>query len=58
MSEYKDENMLIKVCSKEKKKLIDYNIRYEKKLSRSFGIIIIYLIYVRSGYSIIITMHT
>ena len=36
MSEYKDENMLIKVCSKEKKKLIDYNYQIRKKTVKIF----------------------
>ena len=53
-----NENILTKVYVEEEKELIDNNSWIQKKLSRSFGIIILYLKYVKSGYFIVITMHT
>ena len=58
MSKCIDENMLTKVYFEEEKKLIDNNHWTRKKTVKSFGIIILYLKYVKSGYSIVITMHT
>ena len=53
-----NENILTKVYIEQEKKLIDNNNWTQKKLSRYFGIIILYLKYVKIGYSIVITMHT
>ena len=54
-----NQNMLTKVYIEEEKELIDNNNNWAQKiLLRSFGTIILYLKYVKRGYSVVITMYT